>query len=527
MAAGSNLDPADNFVNNPIFSSIDVRIGQILKKCGSISSKEIIEELVLEISQPEIEECKAAVFGFAVTQLNQQYESNGGQVPDGVKLELRKRRTIYNHAHDMIDLVLYVGGMVSVFPKDVLSTPGTYVELVNKKQGAGSKPAPCQKVNKHEPTHVSTESASNTSNVNANRCCCVSLWEDMGHVVAAILKLKGHVLDGATVSADDVNSAFAVITSRGPKPCVNMAPAQPQAGTADKVEQQDQEKSANGEEQPTTTDGPENASAPPEPKPASEQKPASEPKTTAPGDQAKETATSAPAAPPAAQSTSNEKGTTMTPQPQATKKPPVFVGGNPRVVKDMSSESKDTSGKWNVKDSGKKGGGKNNTKLTGGKSKIPLSGRNYKTTDLYVQDITRCENDKFGDIATRVIEHCKEYDVKVTYARIIPKKYCNDTVNCKITVPLDDLDKCLGIRIWPDGVVCRRWRDEPPHRSNNDDQQRQPRNDNKRNHRGRQYGRGQRSRPYYDQYDNDYPPDSWEERDRSSERYYDAYNDRY
>ena len=42
--------------------------------------------------------------------------------------------------------------------------------------------------------------------------------------------------------------------------------------------------------------------------------------------------------------------------------------------------------------------------------------------------------------------------------RVISNRYCEDMVGCKISVPVRQVDDALGTRIWPDDVVCRRWR---------------------------------------------------------------------
>ena len=144
-----------------------------------------------------------------------------------------------------------------------------------------------------------------------------------------------------------------------------------------------------------------------------------------------------------------------------------------------------------------------------------------------MQDITRNEGDSLIDIANRVRAHCRDHDIRVTYARVYPRRFCTETVNCRISVPIDDVDNALGIRIWPDGVVCRRWNKEPPNKGLKENQGHK----GNANYRDNSY-RGPRQRrqferysqnEYDDDYESDYPPDHWEE------RYYGHYegNDRY
>ena len=510
MAGGSNSDPEQPFENNPIFSSIDERIAQILRKCGSVARNDIIEELALEIESKDVEECKDKIFGFAVSKLNQEYVANGGQVPDNVKLELRRRRTIYNHAHDMISLLLYVGGMMSSFPKDVLSTQGTYVELVNKTQGSDPKSGPCQKVNKQEPTHPSTV-PSNGAQI--DQCCCVDVKEQMKKHVALLLTLKDFILKDNNISLNDLNSAFKVIDFRGSDlhQAVNGQNSTSASNTSDG------ESNNNATTQPASPSQPGLPAAQPEAQPGTQAKqPASQPGTQANG-QFRPRAKSTPEGGANAGSSAQQK--------------PVFIGRKGATVGDMSSdnESKDTSGKWQTKGSGKSGS-KNNVKLSGGKPKTstnaPLTGRSYKTTDLYVQDITRNEGDSLIDIANRVRAHCQGHDIRVTFARVYPKRFCTETVNCRISVPLDDIDKCLGIHIWPDGVVCRRWNKDPPNRNHTDQPSYKGNNGNQ--YRRNNNNRGLRPRRYYDNdgYESDFTPDHWEDRYNGDERYGGRYGGR-
>ena len=145
-----------------------------------------------------------------------------------------------------------------------------------------------------------------------------------------------------------------------------------------------------------------------------------------------------------------------------------------------------------------------------------------------MQDITRNEGDSLIDIANRVRAHCRDHDIRVTYARVYPRRFCTETVNCRISVPIDDVDNALGIRIWPDGVVCRRWNKEPPNKGLKENQGHK----GNANYRDNNSYRGPRQRrqferysqnEYDDDYESDYPPDHWEE------RYYGHYegNDRY
>ena len=201
---------------------------------------------------------------------------------------------------------------------------------------------------------------------------------------------------------------------------------------------------------------------------------------------------------------------------------PVFL--NPRSQQQVKNMSDTTKNSQNSNSKNENSSDKKQSKLagpkpngTGSSNKVPLAGvKQKKTCDLYVQDIARHNGDKFIDIANRVREHCQINDIRVSYARVYPKKFCSDTVNCRISVPIEDADSALGIRIWPDGVCCRRWNKDPPRRTTNTERKSRS---TSRNQGPRSILRSRsRSRVRYDdEYDNF----------NQNDRYYDGYDDRY
>ena len=160
--------------------------------------------------------------------------------------------------------------------------------------------------------------------------------------------------------------------------------------------------------------------------------------------------------------------------------------------KDKSSESKQPKplkGWQKVDNRNKNKNNANNNKLSGMKQ--------GQTCDLYVQNIEKFEGDSLGDIASRVRNHCKENGVRVTNARVITNKFCNDAVSCKISVPITHADKALGIHIWPDSVKCRRWKTDPPRNATPEmtqSKQQEPRRGRSRSRGSRRNSRAPQSR---------------------------------
>ena len=64
--------------------------------------------------------------------------------------------------------------------------------------------------------------------------------------------------------------------------------------------------------------------------------------------------------------------------------------------------------------------------------------------------------------------YCAKKGLRVMMARIIVNKFCEDVVGCRMTVPIRQTDEMLGNRIWPDEMICRRWRKSRSFTRNND-----------------------------------------------------------
>ena len=88
--------------------------------------------------------------------------------------------------------------------------------------------------------------------------------------------------------------------------------------------------------------------------------------------------------------------------------------------------------------------------------------RPEQSVELYVQNIARGDDESDKSIADKVRKYCKDKGVRVMAARVISNRFCDDMVGCRITVPARQVDDALGSRMWPEDVVCRRWRKARP-----------------------------------------------------------------
>ena len=120
------------------------------------------------------------------------------------------------------------------------------------------------------------------------------------------------------------------------------------------------------------------------------------------------------------------------------------------------SKSSKSSEKWDGK-AGRNGTSRQN-KGQNKKKKEKLSGiAQEQSVALYVQNIKRKPDMSLGKIASLVKNHLKDKGVRCISAQVIRNRYVDDTVGCKIFVPLRQRDKVIGIKIWPDNVRCREW----------------------------------------------------------------------
>ena len=77
-----------------------------------------------------------------------------------------------------------------------------------------------------------------------------------------------------------------------------------------------------------------------------------------------------------------------------------------------------------------------------------------------------------GDEAQHVITLIRSYvrdsspsrKFRIMKANVIHNRVYDDVVGCRLVVPEDQAAHLLRSRYWPDGMVCRRWENQPPRR---------------------------------------------------------------
>ena len=94
---------------------------------------------------------------------------------------------------------------------------------------------------------------------------------------------------------------------------------------------------------------------------------------------------------------------------------------------------------------------------------IGLQGRKQESfEELYLSNIAKRDNQSHKDIANEIKEYCKKQNLRVMSVWVVPNRVTEDTVGCKIRVPLRQVDDMLDGRMWPSDITCKRWRKKPP-----------------------------------------------------------------
>ena len=145
-----------------VFGRINQRIYHILIKIGCKPEGDIIEELAEVIDESVLEKCRNTLFEVA-TQI---FENGLGGKPN-LELKLRRGETKAKHyAQDILVITLYLCGLKSEFPKDVLAKQGICIDTSAKEKNCDSGTA-----------HFNR----NTNPNNQESCDCRSVITVMGH----------------------------------------------------------------------------------------------------------------------------------------------------------------------------------------------------------------------------------------------------------------------------------------------------------------------------------------------------------
>ena len=108
-------------------AGIEPQITQILKDSSCKPKLEIKDDLITDIDYEVLQKCRKILFNYAVDMYHEQLAESG--IHDKVTMEPIMRRTSGTTASDIIDIYMYVIGVVKYFPKGVLNNTSTYLDI--------------------------------------------------------------------------------------------------------------------------------------------------------------------------------------------------------------------------------------------------------------------------------------------------------------------------------------------------------------------------------------------------------------
>lgn len=511
----------DSLRSNVILQDIDGRISHILFGLSNIPKGDIIEQLKDEIEYEEIQQCRDYLYKAGVGVYDEQLEEHG--LAGKAKLELKQRRGDSAHekcCSDIVELVQYVCGHTLYFPREMLSSRSTYVDIVAPDPESGN-------VNRDAEDNGQTDMNTMLRNLQ-NKCdnyerAISKMWEYIfniekvwGDKISAITKThseKGmsgskcsrerNTVSSTSTSAQHVDAAVhaseprQTITANGQ----GSGNAQPTADhvTVDDIGVEEDDISLNSL---LATDPLRNSQMNLKPNSqtvklnhnigddsdiACGQRHRDDVRMGSDHEdqqvsqlhnglqlEVAQTQTS-PHTNGNPASNTEHAGQTGIPvverhsTPRSSQQAPPADSNSGPSSRPSFCDVINTDAPWSTQAPRRRqrddqvGRNNNNTN----QMNTSLTGQKIvKSAELYVQNIAKYEKDSLKDIADRVRRYCRNKGVRVVNARVISNKYCDDVVGCKISVPINQVDTVLGNHIWPDDVTCRRWRKDRNQPSN-------------------------------------------------------------
>ena len=130
MADGDDRE-IDALLQNPILQDINGTVSHFLSQLSNTSKETVIGNLVTDVELDAIVECRELLSKNVCVVYDEFLEEKGH--PSGrARLELKLRRgetAAEKSACDIVELFLYVCGFVGSFPRDVLSSCSTYIDI--------------------------------------------------------------------------------------------------------------------------------------------------------------------------------------------------------------------------------------------------------------------------------------------------------------------------------------------------------------------------------------------------------------
>ena len=429
------FDPA---AFNLALQDIDGDVAAILQKLKNSARADVVIELYSKLSPDILSTARTSLFDHAVGLYDEQLEAAGKLGKASLVLvDRRGDRRAENLSKDIISLLCYNAHLVEEFPRDVTSSKSVYVtlEIINTTPSAET-----QLPTNDDGTLYTNEQMIELLNKRTNEyeTSVRKLWEYIFNLekVINILQADGKQPDSSKKSTGENQHARKSQQSNQNKGA---------------KKQGKQEESKDDEEPPSTfTQLMRNSESE-----SSESERESD--TEEEGESDREYETGAETGDDETQEQTSKSNGKSKKSDNKTQEQTSKSTENAKKSGDVKNDPWDgTAGKDGTKRLNKSKTSKK--EQSNGKDKKKLSGvAQEQSVCMYVQNIKRPGNCSLGEMAQMVRSHLEGHGVRCISAQIIRNRYVEDTVGCKIIVPLRQRDNVIGIKIWPDNVRCREW----------------------------------------------------------------------
>ena len=504
----------DLLLTNEVLTAIGDRYKHILMKTGSVTSDEILELLVTDEDEGLILETRDIVFNKAISKYatcNDLQNPDKGTSFDFKKIELKQRkgdRKLWSNCKDIYELYCYYVESRADFPKDCIRCNGTYLDVIST---PGSSSTSIHKtnsknddvtVNKIEPQKL--RSYSHAELIELVESCNLQndiLIKDNQDLERQVQNVRAHLLSVEKILFDELRAVKLVADQN--KVAISGLKSDPSQNNARPADENAirptpgspvQQTAENGT-QATPNSQPENQQTEPTAQPAQhtqQNQPSATSTTTADGDPPEDRSFTqimmeSPDTRGDPNSSDSEESVAVDPNsnppPPKVKSALVDKSTSPTIVRFAKNKGSDSlahtgdtpstqlksrpksprrrpaqgqvNDSANAHDDGpwEKVSYQKKPRSPGGLRGI----KNEPFEELYLSGIARNDGQHNSEIADNIREYCRNKNIRLMSAWVIRNRVTDDTVGCKLRVPVRNVDEMLGNRMWPDDIWCKRW----------------------------------------------------------------------
>ena len=109
----------------PVLQDLETNVSRILAESEVKHRDSIVESLITDIDDQLLQESRDILFRSAVDLYDEILDSQG--IEGSAYLSMKKRKTTANNAKDCHNLFAFCAGIISIFPRDILSSDSKYI----------------------------------------------------------------------------------------------------------------------------------------------------------------------------------------------------------------------------------------------------------------------------------------------------------------------------------------------------------------------------------------------------------------